>query len=282
MSIRAALVQTTSGRDVEANIETCRDLARAAANDGADWILFPENASFLGADRERDAVAEPIEGPTVDAYRTMARNLNVWITLGGFPEQYDGPEDGGNNYNTQLLIAPDGDIVATYRKMHLFDARVDSETAYCESDYVRAGHEIVTARVEIAGVDLKVGLTTCYDLRFPELYRALTERESTIITVPSAFTLQTGRDHWHPLLRARAIENQVYVLAPDQFGHHFGKRWSYGHSTAYDPWGTCLVDAPDRECYTIAQIDLEYLERIRQRMPVSSHRRDLFRGEPET
>lgn len=274
MSILTALIQITSGRDIEDNLAKSERLGALAAEAGADWLVFPENAPFLGADRERDAVAQDVDGSMVSAYRDIASRHSVWVTIGGYPELYEQPSEGGNNYNTQVLIGPDGAIVATYRKLHLFDAQVDSETAYCESDYVRAGNSLSLVEVEIAGERLKIGMTTCYDLRFPELYRLLRDGGADVITVPSAFTLQTGRDHWHPLLAARAIENQVYVVAPDQFGHHFGKRWSYGHSTIYDPWGARVVDAPDRECFVLGEIDLDYLRRVRQRMPVASHRRD--------
>ena len=142
MTIRVALIQMTSGRDVGENLRRSTELGLEAAAAGAQWLVFPENAPFLGADRERDEVAEPIDGAIMRAYQSLARDASTWVTIGGFPELYDGEDDGGHNYNTQVLVSPDGERVATYRKLHLFDAQVDSETTYCESDYVRAGDAI--------------------------------------------------------------------------------------------------------------------------------------------
>lgn len=268
--MQIALAQMTSRRDVEENLETCRRMCVESAEHGASWILFPENAPFLGKDSEKFEVAQGLDGPMIAAYQEMARANDLWVTVGGFPEATDDPRQ---TYNTQVMIDPAGRIDAVYRKMHLFDAVVDSETAYRESDHVRAGEEIVTTTVHAGEESFVVGLTTCYDLRFPELYRRLIEAGSTVLTVPSAFTLQTGRDHWHPLLQARAIENQAWVLAPDQFGHHFGKRWSYGHSVAYDPWGRQIACASDRIGVSYCEIDADYVEEVRRRMPCQEHRR---------
>lgn len=268
MPVKVSLVQLCSSRDVDANLERCAQLADKAAD--ADWILFPENAPFLGKDAEKHSVAEPLDGPIVDHFRRIARETDSWVTLGSFPEA--APDDD-RSYNTQVLFDPDGQTAAVYRKIHLFDVDVEGGRSYRESDSVAGGDEIVIARLDAGDSARTAGLTICYDLRFPELYRQLASRGAHVLTVPSAFTLQTGRDHWHPLLQARAIENQAYVLAPNQWGHHFGRRSSYGHSAIYDPWGRRVACAPDYECVVSAELDFEYLDDVRQRMPSLSHRR---------
>ncbi|MFW5967064.1 MAG: carbon-nitrogen hydrolase family protein [Persicimonas sp.] len=269
--MKVSLVQICSTRDIDANLARCERFAHIAAADGADWILYPENAPFLGKDAEKAAVAETSDGPIVERFRTIAREAHAWVTLGSFPEA--SPNEG-KTYNTQLLIDPSGNTAATYRKIHLFDVDVEGNRSYRESDSVVGGDEVVLTSVSAPGGDEhRVGLSVCYDLRFPELYRELVARGATVLTVPSAFTLQTGRDHWHPLLRARAIENQSYVLAPNQWGHHFGRRSSYGHSAIYDPWGQRIACAPDKEGVVTAELDFEYLEDVRRRMPSLRHRR---------
>ena len=270
--MRAALIQLTSTRDIAANLDTCRRLAAQAAQAGAQWFLFPENAPYLGRDREKAAVAQDLQGSMVAAFQEIASEHQAWITLGSFPEQSPDPD---RTYNTQVQIGPDAEIAATYRKIHLFDVALDDEVNFCESDSVFPGENVVTTHVtDQAGDSHDVGLTICYDLRFPELYRALQARRVAAITVPSAFTLATGHAHWHALLRARAIENQAYVLAPNQWGHHFGNRRSFGQSTVYDPWGRCVACASDREGLVLADLDFSYVDEIRQAMPVFHHRRD--------
>lgn len=268
--MQIALAQMTSNRDVDANLALSAEMCAEAAAHGAGWILFPENAPFLGKDSEKFEVAQGLDGPMISAYREMATKHGFWITVGGFPEATDNPKQ---TFNTQVMIGPTGNIAAVYRKMHLFDAVVDSETSYRESDHVRSGDELVLCELEHGDESFTVGLTICYDLRFPELYRKLTKSGANVLTVPSAFTLQTGRDHWHPLLQARAIENQAWVVAPDQFGHHFGKRWSYGHSVVYDPWGRRVSCASDRIGLNYAEISVDLVEEVRGRMPCQSHRR---------
>lgn len=267
--MRVALAQMTSGRDVGANLETCRRLAEHAAARDAQWILYPENAPYLGHDWEKPDIAEFEDGPMIEAFREIARTHAMWVTVGSYPEKIDGSR---KSYNTLLMIAPDGAVTATYRKIHLFDVEVEGGISFRESDGVEAGSEVVVTEVAAGGETFGVGLSVCYDLRFPELYRSLVDRGASVLLVPAAFTLQTGRDHWHALLRARAIENQCWVLAPGQFGHHFEKRWSYGHSVVYDPWGHLVADASDREQIVVADIDAKLVEDVRTRMPCLRHR----------
>lgn len=285
--MRVALIQMCSGRDVEANLERCRSLGRQAFEErGADWVLFPENAPFLGADAEKLEVSEPLDGPIVQAFGDLADGRG-WVTLGSFPERLAPTAGQGRrdqkerSYNTQVMIAPCGDIHAVYRKLHLFDVEVEGGRSYRESDHVAPGEEVVVTEPPAP----PVGLSICYDLRFPELYRRQVAAGAEILTVPSAFTLQTGRDHWHPLLQARAIENQCWVLAPNQWGHHFGDRWSYGHSAIYDPWGRRVACASAREGLVVADIDADYTHQVRRRMPVADHvrvdpDRDISTGAP--
>lgn len=269
--MRVALIQLTSSRDIDDNLATCRRLAEAAAETGATWILFPENAPFLGRDEEKVAIAEDIDGEIIGSYAALARQLGVWITVGSFPET---SPDAHRTGNTQIHLDPDGAVVDSYRKIHLFDVAVDDEVNFCESDSVYPGQEIVdTHIVDDRGDRRGVGMSICYDLRFPELYRVLQTRRVEAITAPSAFTLSTGSVHWHALLKARAIENQAYVLAPNQWGHHFGSRRSYGQSAIYDPWGRCLACASDREGFVVADLDFDYVAEIRRSMPVLKHRR---------
>lgn len=267
--MRVALIQLTSARDIDDNLDTCRRLAEEAAATDPQWILFPENAPFLGRDAEKAAIAESTDGPMVGHFAKMARDLDCWITLGSFPEKSPDPE---RTYNTQVHLSPDGEIASVYRKIHLFDVCIDDNVDFCESDSVYPGKEIVDTSVVDGEQTWGVGLSICYDLRFPELYRRLQSRGVHAMTVPSAFTLSTGSVHWHALLKARAIENQAYILAPNQWGHHFGNRHSYGQSAIYDPWGKCVACASDRPGFVIADLDFEYVDEIRRSMPVFSHR----------
>lgn len=269
--MKVSLIQLCSTPDVTRNLARCAQLADQAIADGAQWILFPENAPFLGDDHEKLAIAESLDGAIVEHFRQIARRGQCWVTLGSFAEKIaDKPR---HTFNTQLLLNPQGETTAVYRKIHLFDVQVEGGQSFLESGSVAPGEEVVCAQVS-SGEDVhKVGLTICYDLRFPELYRALSADGAELLTVPAAFTLQTGRDHWHPLLQARAIENQAYVLAPNQWGNHFGQRSSYGHSAIYDSWGRMVACAQDTECVVTATLDFAHLRDIRRRMPCLTHRR---------
>jgi predicted amidohydrolase len=244
-------------------LEAAERLVRAAAADGAELVALPEKWNLLAAGDELLDGAEPLDGPSLTAARDWARELGIHLLAGSISER--GAEKA---FNTSVLIDPEGEDVAVYRKIHMFDVDVGG-VSYRESDHEEPGSEIVTAPLG----ELIAGLTVCYDLRFPELYRILAVRGARLVAVPSAFTAATGRDHWEVLLRARAIENQVFVLAPNQTGEappHFD---SYGHSAIVDPWGRVLALASGGEGFVAADLDLAEQERARVSLPSLANRR---------
>lgn len=265
--LKAAAVQLTSTNDVDANLSRAASLARAAADAGADLIVLPENYGFLGEDFEKLAHAQSVDGPFTAPLREVARSASVWIIAGGIPET--GP-DAEHTYNTSVLIDAEGQTAATYRKIHLFDVDLADGTQIQESRHVAPGD---APPVVAAVLGWSVGLTVCYDLRFPELYRALVVRGASILTVPAAFTLHTGKDHWQVLLRARAIENTCFVIAAAQTGRHSSKRVSWGKSMIVDPWGTTLAVAPEGEGFALAVLDAGAITRVRAQLPSLEHRR---------
>ena len=261
--MRAAVIQLNSNDDKARNVAAAERLVRDAAADGAELVALPEKWNLLAAGEELQAGAEPLDGPTLTAARGWARELGIHLLAGSIAEQ-----GAGKAFNTSVLIGPGGEDLAVYRKIHMFDVDVGG-VAYRESEHEEAGADIATA--SLAG--LVAGLTVCYDLRFPELYRILALRGAELITVPSAFTAVTGRDHWEVLLRARAIENQVFVLAPNQVGKappHFD---SYGRSSIVDPWGAVLAAAGDAECFVAADLDLAAQQQVRESLPSLANRR---------
>jgi len=262
--VRAAVVQLNSNGEKDRNLAAAERLVRAAAADGAELIALPEKWNLLAEGEELLAGAEPLDGPSLGAARGWARNLGVHLLAGSVCET----GAAGRAFNTSVLIGPDGEDLGAYRKIHMFDVDVGG-VSYRESDHEEPGEEIVLAPVG----DLSVGLSVCYDLRFPELYRILALRGARVVTVPSAFTAVTGRDHWEVLLRARAIEDQVFLLAPNQVGEappHFS---SYGRSAIVDPWGVVLATAADGEGFAAADLDLGAQERVRERLPSLANRR---------
>jgi predicted amidohydrolase len=261
--LRAAAVQLNSTEDKARNLASAERLVREAAAAGAELVGLPEKWNLLAGGEAQAAGAEPLDGPSLTAARGWARELGIHLLAGSVCERAD---DG--IFNTSVLIGPDGEDLAAYRKIHMFDVDVGGVT-YRESEHERPGEEIVTAAVG----ELGVGLTVCYDVRFPELYRILAVRGARLITIPSAFTTATGRDHWEVLLRARAIENQVFVLAPGQFGEAPPHYRSFGRSAIVDPWGVVLATAPDGECFVAADLDLGAQERIRASLPSLANRR---------
>jgi deaminated glutathione amidase len=241
-------------------------LTRAAAADGATLIILPEKWTALGRDEDLRAAAEPLDGPAVTWAREIARELAIDLVAGSIVEYIDGREKLAN---TSVHVNPRGEVAAVYRKVHMFDVEIEGRS-YRESDLEDPGDEVVMSETA-QGVPL--GMSICYDLRFPELYRILAIRGARVIAVPAAFTLPTTRDHWEVLLRARAIENQAFVVAANQIGSHPGDHRSGGRSMIVDPWGVVLAQAQDREGHIVADLDLERQLEIRARLPTLANRR---------
>jgi predicted amidohydrolase len=261
--LRAAAIQLNSNSDKDRNLAAAERLVAGAAAEGATLVALPEKWNLLAGSEELLAGAEPLDGPTLTAARGWARAHRVHLLAGSIAER-----GGEKAFNTSVLIGPDGKDLAVYRKIHMFDVEVGG-VAYRESEHEQAGAEIVTASLG----EPVIGLTVCYDLRFPELYRILAVRGAHILAVPSAFTMATGRDHWEVLLRARAIENQAFVLAPNQVGEAPPRFSSYGRSTIVDPWGVVLATAPDEECFVVADLDLGAQRKVRESLPALANRR---------
>jgi deaminated glutathione amidase len=272
--VRAAAVQLTSTADRERNLATADRLTRAAAAAGAELVVLPEKWSVLGTPEETVAGAEPFDGPALRWARATAGELGIDLLAGSIAERVAGREKGSN---TSVHVGPDGEVRAVYRKIHMFDVDVAGR-AYRESQNEEPGDEVVLS--ETAG-GVELGLTVCYDLRFPELYRILAVRGARIIVVPAAFTLTTTRDHWEPLLRARAIENQAFVIAANQTGEHAKGYRSGGRSMIVDPWGVVLAQAPDSETFITAELDLERQSEIRRTLPSLANRRPQAYAWPE-
>ncbi len=266
--MRVAAIQLNSSDDRARNLAVAERLVRAAAADGAAFVALPEKWNLLAGGERLLAEAEPLDGPSLTAARGWAAELGVHLLAGSVTAA-----GGERGHNTSVLIGPDGSDLAAYRKIHMFDVLVGG-VAYRESEFEDPGEEIVTASLG----DCDLGLTVCYDLRFPELYRILALRGARLISVPSAFTATTGRDHWEVLLRARAIENQVFVVAPNQIGKAPPHYDSYGHSAIVDPWGRVLAIAPEEECFVAADLDLAAQDEVRDSLPSLANRRpDSYR-----
>jgi predicted amidohydrolase len=273
-----ALIQLCAGTGVADNLQTAEDLVREGSARGADLILLPEAFAYIGPDAGKREVLEPLDGsgpsPILDRFRGLASELRTDILLGGhheMPAPLQKEEDAGKSFNTSVHIGATGDIQAVYRKIHLFDVSLDDGTELKESARTLAGEQIVTTRTSFG----TLGLTICYDLRFPYLFQALADRGAIAISVPSAFTASTGAAHWHTLLRARAIESQCYILAPAQHGQHNAKRRSYGHSLVVDPWGEVIAELADGDGVLMAEIDPARVASVRRQLPSLEHRRDI-------
>ena len=272
MTPRIAFAQMTATEDVQENLRVCARLVAEAKARGATMVALPENCAYLGPVAQKVELAERFEddatGEIFSALRELAREHEVHLVAGGVAEISPDPERA---YNTCLLFAPDGGLAAKYRKIHLFDVNlaVSGGRGLQESESVLAGDEPVCVDLEWG----RIGLTVCYDLRFPELYRELARQGAVLMLVPAAFTLQTGKDHWEVLLRARAIENLCYVIAPAQVGRHSDKRSSWGKAMAVDPWGVVQANLGDRVGVAVVDLDLDYLARVRQALPALDHRR---------
>jgi predicted amidohydrolase len=263
--IRVAAIQMSSTPNKGENLETAERLIRQSVAAGAELVALPELFSCHGLEKAYRKNAEPVPGPTTEVLGELARELGVYVLGGSILE---GEPAAERLHNTSTFFDPSGQLTAVYRKIHLFDVKAPDRD-YLESNTVAPGREIVTAKAGPA----TLGLSVCYDVRFPELYRLLALRGAEILAVPAAFTLQTGKDHWELLLRARAVENQAYVVAPAQWGQKADGRWTYGRSTVIDPWGTVLATCPDRDGFALATLALDYLDRFRTEFPALKNRR---------
>jgi predicted amidohydrolase len=267
--MHVAVVQLNTQDDLTKNLESVRHWIAQAAAEGAQLVTLPENFAFMGEEARKRELAERVDGafpgPILSTLAESATKHGVWVLGGGMPEKSD---DLARPYNTSVLVDSRGCVTATYRKVHLFDVTLADGNSHRESAVNSPGSEVVTT--EVLGVG--VGLSICYDVRFPELYRKLVAQGVRVVSVPAAFTLYTGKDHWHALLRARAIENQVYVLAPAQHGKHPRGRQTYGKSLIVDPWGDVMAQCSDGEGIATARLDFGYQDRVRTAMPALLHR----------
>jgi predicted amidohydrolase len=264
--VRAAAVQLNAGEDKDRNRREADRLVRAAARDGADLVVLPEKWNRLGPPDMLAAGAEPLDGPSITWARELARELEVDLVAGSISEAREGHE---KHANTSVHVGPDGELRAVYRKLHLFDVEVGGRQ-YRESDAEEPGEEVVVSEVS-GGAGL--GMAVCYDLRFPELFRALALAGARVFSLPSAFTLTTTRDHWEVLVRARAIEDACFVVAANQIGEHPGGFASGGRSLIVDPWGVVLAQAPDAPGHVVADLDLDRVDAVRAQIPSLAQRR---------
>lgn len=283
--LKAAVVQLCSTADVERNLAQVESLCQRAQRRGAELVCLPENFALLSSD-EKDKFAHAVtietlpdgtfrgQGAILGRMQDLARALGVHLVLGGLPEA---GRSAGRVFNSSVHLLPDGNIGAVYRKIHLFDVHfAQAATSLCESATVESGdvEQAIVSDTPWGGL----GLSVCYDVRFPELYRRLAAASAKMLSIPAAFTLHTGKDHWHVLLRARAIENQCFVLAAAQQGRHSPSRFTYGHSLICDPWGTVLCECPDGEGVAVAELDFDSLHKIRTDLPALAHRRIGVKG----
>jgi len=271
--LRVCAVQLNSGENVSANLEACEEWVGKAKQRGAKFVVLPENFAYFGAEAGKRKIAESREGTPGQIRSTLAHlavENSVYLLAGGWPER---SADEDRPYNAATLFAPSGSIIAHYRKIHLFDVTLPNGVALTESASTAPGTSVTVCDV----LGTKVGLSICYDLRFPELYRALVDGGAQLLAVPSAFTLETGKDHWALLNRARAVESQCWVVAANQWGSHGKGRNTYGHSMVVDPWGAIVAEASDRVGIVVADVDLSLSQQIRARLPCLDHRR-LGRG----
>ena len=265
--LRVAAIQMCSTGNGDANLVRAHSLMEEAVEGGAKLLSLPENFPFIGREGDQVQVAEDLDsGPSVQCLRDFAAKHHVAIVGGSISLK---TADASKVSNTCLVFDPDGELVARYDKMHLFDVNVDEEHSFQESSYVEAGKNIVTASL----LGHVVGLSICYDLRFPELYRAHALAGAEMLFVPSAFTVPTGKVHWETLLRARAIENQCYVIAPAQFGRHNARRASFGQTMVVDPWGHVMGRAANKDTALVCDLDFTRLKQIRKRLPSLEHAR---------
>lgn len=266
-SFKAAAIQLNSQPYLDLNLEISYQCIRQAARGGARLVGLPENFSFLGDLDAKMEQASKIAEHSAKFLKETAAEFNIYLLGGSYPV----PSSSGKVRNRSLLLDPEGTIIASYDKIHLFDVDLDGDESYRESDYVEGGElEAVVSNTADIG---NIGLSICYDLRFPELYRQLVQKGAEILTVPSAFTKTTGKDHWLPLLQARAIENTAFVFAPAQTGTHGEKRKTFGHSLIIDPWGRILAEGGEEPDVIFADFDPKTLHEVRKSIPSLNHRR---------
>jgi predicted amidohydrolase len=264
----AAAIQMTSKPDLDKNLIEAEELIELAVRQGAELVGLPENFAFLGLEVDKIAQATDIALKTEKFLKKMAQRFQITILGGGFPVPV--AEDPSKAYNTAVLVDPDGREISRYQKVHLFDVDVPDGNTYRESSTVMAGSSLPDIYIsENLG---KIGLSICYDVRFPELYRHLSHKGVDVLFIPAAFTAFTGKDHWQILLQARAIENTAYVIAPAQTGNHYERRYTHGHAMIIDPWGVILADAGDKPGVAVAEINPYRLQQVRQQMPSLQHR----------
>lgn len=266
MTILGAAIQMTAASNKAANLERAERLIRLAAARRANLVVLPEVFSWRGKRLEEAAAAEELDGPTQKLMSRLAAELNLHLVAGSFVERAAGQ---AKTYNTSVLYGPDGARLAVYRKIHLFDVDLPGRVTVRESEAKLSGTDVVCAQTALGGI----GLSVCYDIRFPELYRRLAYAGARVVTVPSCFTFPTGEAHWEVLMRARAIENQIYVIAPGQFGPNVYGFSDYGNSMIVDPWGRVLARAADQEGVVVAPLDLDYQDRVRRQLPSLDHAR---------
>jgi predicted amidohydrolase len=267
--LRVAALQLSSQEHLSENLERVDALVARAARAGAELVVLPECFAYMGPGEGSCALAERLgdaDAPIQRALTRLAQRDRVAIVAGGFPERSSEPQ---RPFNTSACFAPSGELVTAYRKIHLFDVDLRTHGTLCESRNMSPGTEVVVARLQGFGV----GLSICYDLRFPELYRRLVDQGAEVLTVPAAFTLYTGKDHWHVLLRARAIESQCYMVAAAQWGKHPEGKATFGHALIADPWGAVIAEASDQIGFAIANVERAFLQEIRTRVPSLTHRR---------
>lgn len=269
---RIAVGQMTATHDVENNFRTCAKLVRDAKDRDATVLSLPECFAFIG-EKDTDLLdfMRPLDSELIERYRELARTHEIWLSLGGFQEQSAVPNKA---LNAHLLVNATGEIVSIYRKLHLFDVDLADGTKLWESKATEAGRALEVCDTPVA----TVGLSICYDLRFAEQYLSLRQLGAQVLLIPAAFTAATGKAHWETLLRARAIETQCYVAAAAQYGRHNRKRESHGNAMIVDPWGAVIARCSDGTGIAVADIDLDYVEEVRRRVPVMDHRRPEVYG----
>ncbi|MGF1574341.1 MAG: carbon-nitrogen hydrolase family protein [Cyanophyceae cyanobacterium] len=268
----AAAVQMTSVSDLSANLHQAEELIEFAVQQGCELITLPENFSFMGPEVEKIAQAGEIQTQTEMFLHKMSQRFQVTLLGGGYPV----PDGQGRFFNTASLLNPNGEEISRYQKIHLFDVDLPDGNTYQESKSVTPGEDVVVASTQNLGI---LGMSVCYDIRFPELYRALVDAGSEVLLIPAAFTAYTGQVHWQLLVQARAVENTCYVVAPAQVGLHYARRQCHGHAMIVDPWGVVLADAGgDKPGVAIAEINPERLRQVRQQMPSLEHRQMTCRS----